>query len=111
MANDHLGGAALNSGDRAQQRHRRLERGNLFLQAGRDRLDVVLEILDVREHALQQERVVGAKAAFQRLAQRRQLPAQLALRPLPLRHPPRPRQRPAAPAAPRHLHVARTTSD
>jgi len=79
LGDQHLGGAALDAGDRAQQLNRRLERVNLLLDPTGQRVDVLLEFLDVREHPLEQEGVVLGEAVGERLAQLRQLLAQLAL--------------------------------
>jgi len=47
------------AGDRAQQLNRGLEKADLLLDPDRQRVDVVLEFLDVREHPLEQECVVA----------------------------------------------------
>jgi hypothetical protein len=58
LGDDHLGGAAPNAGDRAQQINRRRERGELLLDRGRELVDRLVEVVDVREDPSDEQRVL-----------------------------------------------------
>jgi hypothetical protein len=58
LGDDHLGGAALHAGDRAQQLNRRRERGDLLLDRGREALDRLVQEVDVGEDLPDDQRVL-----------------------------------------------------
>ena len=72
-------GALLDAGDRAEQLNRFGERGDLRLDHGGELGDRLVEVVDVGEDAADDQRVLCVEAALERLAQLRQLGAQLAL--------------------------------
>jgi hypothetical protein len=78
LGDDHFGGASLNSGARARSVTAASKGRICSSTPRRDRVDVVLDIPNAGEHALQQQCLMGATAAVQRRAQRRQLVAQSA---------------------------------
>ena len=57
LGDDHLGGAPLNAGDRAQQLNGRLERGDLLLDRVGEPVDLLVEEVDVREDRADPQRV------------------------------------------------------
>ena len=80
LGDQHLGGALLDAGDRHQQVTLAGERGDPLLDLGRQPVDRLVEEVDVREDLADDQRVLGVEAALERLAQRGDLLAQLALR-------------------------------
>ena len=78
LGDDHLGGALGDARNRAQKLTLALERAHALLDLCRERADRLIQVLDVRKQMGDQQRVVVAKAPLQRLAQQRQLRAQLA---------------------------------
>jgi hypothetical protein len=82
LGDDDLGGAAPDAGDRAQQLHRRRERAELLLDRGRQFVDRLVEVVDVRQDPPDDQRVLDVEAALERFAQRGDLLARLAAREL-----------------------------
>jgi hypothetical protein len=80
LGEDDLGGAASDAGDRAQQLDRRASGPSCALNRGREVIERLVEVIDVREDAPDHERVLGVEAAFQRLLEGGQFLAQLAAR-------------------------------
>ncbi len=80
LADDALGAAALDAGDRAQQLNRRQERADLLLDRVREPIDLLVEEVDMGEDHPDPECVVRVEVALQRLAQRGDLLAHLAAR-------------------------------
>jgi len=78
LGDQDLGGALLDARDRHQQVTVRRERAELLLDLGREPVDRLVEEVDVREDLPDDQRVLVGEAADQRLAQRRDLLAQLA---------------------------------
>jgi hypothetical protein len=58
LGDDHLGGAAADAGDRAQQLNRRRERAQLLLDHGRELVDRLVEVVDVRQDPPDDQRVL-----------------------------------------------------
>jgi hypothetical protein len=77
-----LGGAPLHARDRAEQFDRARERGELGLDLVGKQLDLLVEEVEVGKDRGHDQRMLGVEAADQRLALRRDLLAQLALRQL-----------------------------
>jgi hypothetical protein len=82
LGDDHFGGAPLHTGDRAEQLNRRRERADLLLDRLGEQADLLVEEVDVGEDRADHDPVLGVEAALERLPERRQLLAQLALREL-----------------------------
>ena len=81
LGDQHLGGALLDAGDRHQQLTLPGERGDPLLDLARQPVDRLVEEVDVREDLRDDQRVLGVKAAHERLPERGDLLAQLALWP------------------------------
>lgn len=79
LSDDDLGGAPLDAGDRAQQLDRGGERGDLLFDRLGELGDRLVEVVDVGKDPPANQSVLGLEATLQRLAQRGQLGAQLAL--------------------------------
>ena len=82
LGDDHLGGAPLNAGDRAQEFNGLLERGDLLPDRLSQRRDLPIKKIDVLEDRADPHGVEMVKAALQRLLERRDLGAQPAAREL-----------------------------
>ena len=63
LGDDHLGGAPLDAGDRAEQLNRRGERGELRLDLVGEQLDLLVEEVEVGEDRRDDQRVLGIEAA------------------------------------------------
>ena len=74
-----LGRALLHPGDRAEQLNRGGERGELRLDLVGEQLDLLVEEVEVGEDRRHDQRVLAVESADQRLLERRDLRAQLAL--------------------------------
>ena len=79
LRHDHLRGAPLNPGDRAQQLNGSLERGDLLPDRLGEARDLLVEEVDVGEDRPDPDGVQSVEAALERLPERRQLGAQAAL--------------------------------
>lgn len=75
FGDDHAGGGEPDTGDLIQAGHRRAERGYLVLYLCVEFGDVDADLIDAGQHLGQQERVVIAESAGERLFQHRQLGA------------------------------------
>src|SRR6266480_7475378 len=82
LGDDHLGGALGDAGDRREQLELMLERAQALLDLGRERIDRLVQVVDVGEQLRDQQRVVGGEAARECPAKLRQLSPQLAARKL-----------------------------
>ncbi len=78
LGDDHLGGATVDPWDRAERLNGRREPGDLRLDLGGELGDRSVEIVDVREHPADDDRVLVIESALERLAQRRELEPQFA---------------------------------
>src|SRR5207245_7269289 len=84
LGEDRLSRSALDPGDRHPALNLWGERAELLLDVGANGGDRLLEVVEVREDLAEQERMVGAEAARERLAQRRGLALKMSLRSTPL---------------------------
>ena len=82
LGDDHLGGALLDAGDRAEQLNRGGERVELLFDLVGEQLDLLVEEVEVGEDRRDDQRVLAVETADQRLAQGGDLRAQPALRQL-----------------------------
>ena len=82
LADDALGAAALDAGDRAQQLNRRRERADLLLDHAGELLDLLVEEVDVAQDRADPQPVMRVEVPGQRLAQRGDLLAHLPAREL-----------------------------
>jgi hypothetical protein len=80
FSDHHLSGAAGDAGEGAGELDARGERAELLLDRFGEPGDLLLEEIEVGEDRADHRRVMGLKAARQRLAQRRDLRAQLPFR-------------------------------
>jgi hypothetical protein len=69
LGDDHLGRVAPDAGDRAQQLNRRCERAELLFDRGRELVDCLVEVVDVRDPPDDHD-VLGVETALQRFPQR-----------------------------------------
>jgi hypothetical protein len=67
LADDALGSAALDAGDRAQQFNRQRERADLLLDHHAELLDLLIEEIDVAQDRSDPQPVMGVEVAGQRL--------------------------------------------
>jgi hypothetical protein len=65
LGDDHLGRVAPDAGDRAQQLNRRCERAELLFDRGRELVDCLVEVVDVRDPPDDHD-VLGVETALQR---------------------------------------------
>ena len=79
LGEQHLGGAPVNTGDRVQQLQLTGERGGQLLDPLRQRLNRLIEEVDLREHLADQQHVVVGEAPLKRFSERGDLLAQAAL--------------------------------
>ena len=77
LGDDVLGAAPLDSRDRAEELNGPFERGDLCSDHLGEPLDLLVEEVEVGEDRTDQQRMQLIEAALKRLAQRRQLLAQL----------------------------------
>jgi hypothetical protein len=73
-----MGGGPADPGDLIQLVDRRRERGDLLVELGLERGDVDADLVDAGQHRGQQERVMVAEVAGERLLQHAKLGAQTA---------------------------------
>jgi hypothetical protein len=79
LGDQHLSGSTGDAGDRAQQLDRWRQRSQLLLDRVGEFADRFVEVVDVREDAPDDQRVLRVEAALERFAERREFGAQLAL--------------------------------
>ena len=80
LGEDVLRGTGLDPAQRAQDVNCALKRAQLFLDCVREPFDLLVEEVQVREDRSDQQRVQRLEATLERLAQRRELGSQPALR-------------------------------
>ena len=79
LGQQHLGGALVDAGDRVEQLELTGERAGQLLDPLRQRLDGLIEEVDLREHLPDEQRVVAGEATLERFSERGDLRAQRAL--------------------------------